>query len=63
MREMPEVIKQKLPQAFKEKGRPTHMAFEELVVHAETDDMDMLTSLTGQLMQKCTDCHAMFRAD
>lgn len=63
MREMPDAIRQKLPQSFKEKGKPTHMAFEELIVHAETDDMDMLTSLTGKLMQKCTDCHAMFRAD
>jgi hypothetical protein len=39
------------------------MMFEELAVVAETDDMDMLATLTGELMQQCLACHALYRAD
>lgn len=62
-RATPDSVRQKLPQAFKELGGPTHMMFEELVVRAETDDMDMLSEFTGQLMQQCVACHAMFKVD
>ena len=60
-RATPEFVKKKTPEAFKQIGGPTHMMFEELVVRAETDDMESLTQLTGQLMQQCVKCHAMFK--
>lgn len=62
-RNTPESVRQKLPQSFKELGGPTHMMFEELVIRAETDDMDMLAEFTGQLMQQCLSCHAMFKVN
>lgn len=62
-RETPESIKKKTPQSFKDIGGPTHMMFEELVVRAETDDMETLTAFTGELMKQCLACHAMFKAD
>ena len=39
------------------------MLFEELAVRAESDEMEDLASFTGDLMQQCLRCHAMFRAD
>lgn len=62
-RETPKSIKQKTPQSFKDIGGPTHMMFEELAIRADTDDMDMLASFTGELMQQCLSCHAMFKTD
>ena len=62
-RETPESVKAKTPQSFKDIGGPTHMMFEELVIRAETDDMDTLASFTGELMKQCLACHAMFTAD
>jgi len=62
-RETPDSIKAKTPSTFKEIGGPTHMMFEELVVRAETDDMETLTEFTGELMQQCIACHAMFKAN
>lgn len=62
-RETPESIKRKTPAAFKEIGGPTHMMFEELAIRAETDDMQSLTEFTGQLMQQCIACHAMFKTN
>ena len=62
-RATPDSVRKKLPQSFKELGGPTHMMFEELVVRAETDDMDMLSVLTGELMQQCLACHEMFKVD
>ena len=59
-RATPESIKKKLPQSFKEIGGPTHMMFEELVVRAETDDMDTLAILTGKIMRQCMACHEIF---
>ena len=61
-RETPESIKKKTPMSFKEIGAPTHMMFEELVIRAETDDMESLAELTGELMKNCVACHAMFKA-
>ena len=61
-RETPESIKKKTPIAFKEIGGPTHMMFEELVIRAETDDMESLTSFTAELMRQCTSCHEIFKA-
>ncbi len=60
-RATPESIKKKTPLAFKQLGAPTHMMFEELVIRAETDDMDMLAELTGKLMKQCLACHTMFK--
>jgi hypothetical protein len=62
-RETPASIKEKTPQTFKDIGGPTHMMFEELVIRAETDDMETLTSFTGELMKQCLACHAMFKVD
>jgi hypothetical protein len=62
-RATPESVRQKLPQSFKKLGGPTHMMFEELVIRAETDDMDTLAEFTGRLMQQCLACHAKFRVD
>ncbi|MCK5895777.1 MAG: hypothetical protein KAG20_03165 [Cocleimonas sp.] len=61
-RETPESIKKKTPAAFKQLGGPTHMMFEELVIRAETDDMDSLAELTGELLKNCVACHALFKA-
>jgi len=62
-RATPDSVSNKLPQSFKDIGGPTHMIFEELVIRAETDDMDMLASFTGKLMQQCLACHTIFKAD
>jgi len=62
-RATPESIKQKTPSSFKEIGGPTHMMFEELVIRADTDDMETLTVFTGDLMKQCLSCHLMFKAD
>lgn len=62
-RNTPESIRKKLPQSFKDIGGPTHLLFEELVIRAETDDMDTLAEFTGQLMKNCLSCHATFKVD
>ena len=62
-RATPDSVRDRLPQAFKDLGGPTHLLFEELAIRAETDDMETLTAFTGELMQQCLACHAMFRAD
>ncbi|MEJ2212564.1 MAG: hypothetical protein P8Y20_00490 [Gammaproteobacteria bacterium] len=62
-RETPESIKKKTSPAFKDIGGKTHMMFEELAIRAETDDMDWLTSFTGDLMKQCLACHEIFKAN
>ncbi len=62
-RATPQSIKNKTPVSFEEIGGPTHMKFEELVIRAETDDMDTLAELTGEIMQNCLACHATFKVD
>lgn len=62
-RATPDSVRNKLPQTFKEIGGPTHMMFEEIAVIAETDDMDILATTTGILMQQCVACHSMFKVD
>lgn len=62
-RNTPASIREKLPKSFKDLGGPTHLMFEELVIRAETDDMDTLAEFTGELMQQCLACHAQFRAE
>ncbi|HBH35897.1 MAG TPA: hypothetical protein DDW45_05860 [Gammaproteobacteria bacterium] len=62
-RATPSSIKAKTPLQFKEIGGPTHMMFEEMVIRAETDDMQSLTELTAQIMQQCLACHAIFKAN
>jgi hypothetical protein len=62
-RATPVSIKNKTPQEFKDIGGPTHMMFEELVIRAETDDMQTLTELTGRILQQCIGCHAIYRAN
>lgn len=60
-RATPPAVRAKLPPAFRELGGPTHLAFEELAIRAETDDMDMLARLTAGLLQNCLGCHATYR--
>jgi cytochrome c556 len=60
-RATPTSIRAKMPQSFRDIGGPTHMMFEELAVRAETDDMDMLSRETSEIMSKCIACHAEFR--
>ncbi|HIO91688.1 MAG TPA: hypothetical protein EYG68_02455 [Leucothrix mucor] len=62
-RATPKSIKKKTPADFKSIGGPTHMMFEELVIRAEDDDMDMLAEFTGELMKNCLACHALFKVD
>lgn len=62
-RATPDSVRRKLPAAFKEIGGPTHLLFEEIAIRAETDDMNALTKLAGEVMQQCLACHAAFRAD
>ena len=62
-RETPESVKQKTPPVFKEIGGKTHMMFEELAIRAEADDVEWLTSFTGDLMKQCLACHEIFRAN
>jgi len=60
-RATPASIRAKIPQSFKDIGGPTHLAFEELALRAETDEMDALARHTAELMHQCAACHAMFR--
>ena len=62
-RATPDSVRSKLPQSFREIGGPTHMMFEELVIRAETDDAENLMAFTGEIMQQCLACHALFRVD
>lgn len=59
----PASVRAKLPEAFKELGGPTHMMYEEIVIRAETDDMNGLTKLSSETLRQCTACQALFRAD
>lgn len=56
-------IRDKLPEAFKQIGGPTHLMFEELAIRAEMDDMETIAEFTGQLMGQCIACHASFKVD
>ena len=60
-RATPAEVRAKLPQSFRDIGGPTHMMFEELAIHAETDEMDMLARQAGELMNQCMACHTTFR--
>ena len=62
-RATPAAVRLKLPASFRAIGGPTHMLFEEIVVRAELDEFDTLTQLTGETMQQCLACHALFRVD
>ncbi len=62
-RATPKSVKLKTPKSFQEIGGPTHMMFEELVIRAETDDMETLTLFTGEIIQQCLACHEMFKVD
>jgi hypothetical protein len=62
-RATPEQVRRRLPEEFKAMGGPTHLLFEELAIRAETDDMQSLTALTGELLTQCVSCHAKYRAD
>jgi hypothetical protein len=61
-RATPDALRSRLPSGFKDIGGPTHMMFEELIVRAEADDTETLLSYTGEMLQQCLACHALFRA-
>ena len=60
-RNTPSSIREKLPESFRALGGATHLMFEELVIRAEVEEMDMLAEFTGELMEQCLACHAQFR--
>jgi len=60
-RNVPASIRAKLPKAFQKIGAPTHLAFEEIAIRAETDPLDEITALTARTMNHCMACHASFR--
>jgi hypothetical protein len=60
-RATPASVRAKTPPAFQEIGGPTHLMFEELAIRAESDDMDMIATDTGKLMNQCMACHAAFK--
>jgi hypothetical protein len=62
-RATPESVRARLPQEFRQIGGPTHLMFEELVIRADTDEMEDLVEFTGELMKQCLACHARYRAD
>jgi len=62
-RATPAHVRASLPAEFKQIGGPTHQMFEEIVVRADTDEMEDLVALTAELMQNCLSCHEQFRAD
>ncbi len=62
-RATPQSVRDKLPQGFKEIGGPTHLMFEELIIRTDTDEAEDLIAFTGKLMNQCTTCHALYKAD
>jgi hypothetical protein len=60
-RATPASIRAKVPKSFKDIGGPTHLAFEDLAVRAEAEEMDALARQTAEIMQQCAACHALFR--
>jgi hypothetical protein len=62
-RNMAGSIQEKTPPEFKRLGGSTHMLFEELAIRAEDDDMISLAAFTGEIMNNCMACHAMFKVD
>jgi len=62
-RATPQSVRARLPQDFRELGGPTHLMFEELVIRADTDEMEDLTAFTAELMHNCLACHARYRVD
>lgn len=62
-RATPGSVRSRLPKDFKKIGGPTHMMFEELVIRADTDEMEDLVQFTAELMNQCLVCHAKYRAD
>lgn len=62
-RATPDALRKRLPLEFAELGAPTHLAFEEMAVRAETDPRNELTRLMADTMNQCMACHARFKAD
>jgi hypothetical protein len=60
-RATPASVRAKTPPSFQAIGGPTHLLFEELAIRAESDDMDMIATDTGKLMNQCAACHAAFK--
>jgi len=62
-RNTPQSIRDKTPPEFKAIGGPMHLAFEEIVIRAETDPLEDITAMTADAMNQCMACHAKFRVD
>jgi len=57
-------MKEKLPLAFKKLGLATHKAFDALANEAQgKGDAQLILTKLGELMNKCTTCHASYRID
>lgn len=62
-RATPAEVRAGLPQAFRDLGGPTHLMMEELAIRAEADEMDELARFSGEIMQQCMACHALYRVN
>ena len=59
---VPAGLKEKLPKPFMQLGGQTHAAFDQWAMDAESmEDVSLSLKQLGQLMQKCTACHAQYR--
>ena len=61
---VPVTLMGKLPLEFKALGRSTHVAFDDLANEAtDMGNSKVMLSKLGELMKKCTSCHAGYRFD
>ncbi len=61
---VPTTLMGKLPLEFKSLGRSTHYAFDDLATEAQDmGDSQVVLGKLGDLMLKCTACHAGYRLD
>lgn len=61
-RQVPPLLKQKLPQGFKRLGMDTHKRFDQLALDAkQVGDRSLVLEQLSTLMQNCVACHEMFR--
>lgn len=61
---VPVSLMSKLPLEFKTLGMSTHKAFDDLAMEAEDmGNSEVVLARLGQLMLKCTACHASYRLE
>jgi hypothetical protein len=62
--EVPERLRSRLPLDFRQIGRATHEAFDDLALNAESlGDADQVLRDLGQVMNNCVSCHATYRLE